>query len=213
METVRILLADDHELVRRGLTSIVTESHPEDWQIVASATNGPEAIQMGESLRPDIAVVDLGMPGCSGLEVTERLIKSVPGIRILILTMYAAAPVLRHLQKAGASAYMAKNEAPRLLVTAIERVLAGEPFFASTAAYRPAREVQLPEYVPAQYVLTPRELEVFRLLALGRSNKELAGDLNISVRTAESHHANILAKLNSESVGELVRIAIRDGII
>jgi len=207
------LVADDHELVRRGLTSIVTESHPDDWQIVAQATNGLEAIEMGESLQPDVAIVDLGMPGCSGLEVTERLVKSVPGIRIMVLTMYAAAPVLRHLQKAGASAFMAKNEAPRLLVSALERVLAGEPFFASTNAWRPVREIEPPEYVPAQYLLTPRELEVFRLLALGRSNKELAGDLNISVRTVESHHANILAKLNSESVGELVRIAIRDGVI
>jgi DNA-binding NarL/FixJ family response regulator len=213
MNSVRVLLADDHELVRRGLCSILAESHSPEWEIVGQATNGLEAIEMGESLHPDVAIVDLGMPGCSGLEVTERLVKSVPGIRILILTMHVAAPVLRQLRKAGACAFMAKNEAPRLLVTAMERVLAGEPFFASTKAYRPAREVELPEYIPAQYLLTPREIMVFRLLALGRSNKELAGDLNISVRTAESHHANLLAKLNADSLGELVRIAIRDGVI
>jgi DNA-binding NarL/FixJ family response regulator len=213
MNPVRILIADDHELVRRGLTNLVTASHPDDWRIVGEATNGPEAIEMGESLRPELAVVDLSMPGCSGLEVTERLVKSVSGIGIVILTMFAAAPVLKHVQKAGARAYMAKNEAPKMLVTAMERVLAGEPFFASTSAYRNPREIESPEYVPAQYVLTPRELAVFRLLAAGRSNKELAGDLNISVRTVESHHANILAKLSVESLGELVRIAIRDGII
>ena len=91
--------------------------------------------------------------------------------------------------------------------------MAGDAFFASDNAYRSAREIELPEYVPSSYLLTPRELEVFRLLALGRSNKELAGDLGISVRTAESHHANILAKLNVESIGELVRIAIRDSLI
>jgi len=213
MGSVRILIADDHELVRRGLANLIKENHPNDWEIVGQASNGPEAIELGESLQPEIAVVDLGMPGCSGLEVTERLVKAVPGIRIVILTMFSAAPVLRHLQKAGAAAYMAKNEAPRMLISAMERVLAGEPFFASISAYRLPREVEKPEYVPSQYILTPRELTVLRLLALGRSNKELAGDLNISVRTAESHHANILAKLNVESVGELVRIAIRDGVI
>jgi two-component system, NarL family, response regulator NreC len=213
MNPVRVLLADDHELVRRGLCSILAENRSRDWQIVGQASNGLEAIEMGESLRPEIAIVDLGMPGCSGLEVTERLVKAVMGIRVVILTMHVAAPVLRQLRKAGACAFMAKNEAPRMLVTALERVLAGEPFFASTNAYRTAREIELPEYVPSRYLLTPRELTVFRLLALGRSNKELAGDLNISVRTAESHHANILAKLNAESVGELVRIAIRDGVI
>ena len=210
---LRVFLVDDHELVRRGLCSILAESHSQEWQVVAQACNGIEAIELGESLRPEVAIVDLGMPGCSGLEVTERLVRTVAGIRILILTMHVAAPVLRQLRKAGACAFMAKNEAPRMLVTAMERVLAGEPFFASTNAYRPAREIEPPEYVPSQYLLTPRELMVFRLLSLGRSNKELAGDLNISVRTAESHHANILAKLDAESVGALVRIAMRDGIV
>jgi DNA-binding NarL/FixJ family response regulator len=213
MNTVRIMIADDHELVRKGLTSIITENHPNDWQVVGEATNGLEAIEMGESLRPDFAIVDLGMPGCSGFVVTERLNKSVPGIRILVLTMHAAAPILRALRKVGAHAYLAKNEAPHKLISAMERVMAGDAFFASDNAYRSAREIELPEYVPSSYLLTPRELEVFRLLALGRSNKELAGDLGISVRTAESHHANILAKLNVESIGELVRIAIRDSLI
>jgi DNA-binding NarL/FixJ family response regulator len=153
------------------------------------------------------------MPGHGGLKVAERLIELVPGIRILILTMHSAAPIQQQLKRIGVNAYLAKNEAPRMLVVAVERVLAGEPFFASTSASRLAGQIELPEYVPAHFLLTPRELEVMRLLAIGKSNKEVANELNMSVRTAESHHANILTKLAVDSIGEIVRIAIRDGVI
>jgi DNA-binding NarL/FixJ family response regulator len=100
-----------------------------------------------------------------------------------------------------------------MLVVAIERILAGEPFFASSRASRTVDEVELPDYIPAPFLLTPRELEVMRLLALGQSNKELASELGMSVRTAESHHASILTKLGLDSIGEIVRIAVRDGVI
>jgi DNA-binding NarL/FixJ family response regulator len=209
MGTVEILIADDHELVRRGLISILGRSHPE-WTVVAEVPTGTAAIDLGTALRPDVAILDLSMPDLSGLQVAERLLETVPGIRIVILTIYASAPILRQLKKAGASAYLAKNEAPKTLVLAVERVLAGEPFFASTSASRPT--VALPEYIPVQYLLTPRELDVLRLLARGRTNKELAADLELSVRTAESHHANIMAKLNVQSLAYLVRIAFRDGV-
>jgi DNA-binding NarL/FixJ family response regulator len=212
MNAVEILVADDHEIVRKGLVSILGRSHPE-WKIVAEAANGTEAIELGQSLRPRVAILDLSMPGPGGLKVAERLIELVPGIRILILTMHSAAPILQQLKKIGVHAYLAKNEAPRMLVVAVERVLAGEPFFASTSASRLAGQIELPEYVPVHFLLTPRELEVMRLLALGKSNKEVANDLNMSVRTAESHHANILTKLAVDSIGEIVRIAIRDGVI
>jgi DNA-binding NarL/FixJ family response regulator len=157
-----------------------------------------------------VAILDLSMPDIGGLEVAQRLLESVPGIRILILTMHAAAPILRQLRKAGVSAYLAKNEAPKMLAVAVERILAGEPFFASAGTSRPAPES--PEYIPVQFLLTPRELDVLRLLARGKTNKELAGDLDMGVRTAESHHANLLAKLKVESLGDLVRIAVRDGV-
>ncbi len=213
MNPVRILIADDHEFVRLGLRRVLTENHRNDWQIVAEASNGLDAIEMGESLRPDVAILDLSMPGRSGLEVTERLVKCVPRIRILIFTMYVSAPILQRVRNAGASAYVAKNESPRMLVFAVERLLAGKRFFPIAMNCRPALETAHAEYLPSQCLLTPRELSVFRLLASGRSNKELAGDLNISVRTAEAHHANVLVKLNCESLGELVRIAVRDGVI
>lgn len=212
MSAVEILIADDHELVRKGLVSIVNKSHPE-WTVVAEASNGRDAIERGESLRPTVAILDLSMPDIDGLKVAEQLLKSVPGIHILVLTMHSSAPILRQLKKTGVDAYLAKNEAPKMLVAAIERVLAGEPFFASGSASRPVDAIDAPEYVPAPFLLTPRELEVMRLLALGKSNKELAAELDMSVRTAESHHASILAKLGVSSPGDIVRIAIRDGVI
>ena len=212
MSAVEILIADDHELVRKGLVSIVTKSHPE-WTVVAEASNGGAAIELGESLRPTVAILDLSMPDIDGLKVAERLLKSVPGIHILVLTMHSSEPILRQLKKTGVDAYLAKNEAPKMLVAAIERILADEPFFASSSASRPMDEIEAPEYVPAPFLLTPRELQVMRLLALGKSNKELAAELDMSVRTAESHHASILAKLGISSPGEIVRIAIRDGVI
>ena len=210
MKALDILIADDHELVRRGLISILVASHPE-WRIVADVSTGSAAIELGTALRPDVAILDLSMPDIDGLEVARRLLESVPGIRIIILTMYAAAPILRQLRKAGVSAYLAKNEAPKMLVVAVERVLAGEPFFASISASR--LRLEAPEHVPAPFLLTSRELDVLRLLARGKTNKELAAELDMSVRTAESHHANILAKLNVESLADLVRIAVRDGVI
>lgn len=209
MNSVEILIADDHELVRRGLISILTESHPE-WNVVAEAATGTAAIELGTDRRPDVAILDISMPDLSGVDVAERLLEAVSGIRIIILTIHAAAPILRQLRKIGVSAYLAKNEAPKMLVLAVERVLAGEPFFASTSTARPA--VEAPEYIPVQFLLTSRELDVLRLLARGKTNKELAAELGMSVRTAETHHANIMAKLNVESLADVVRLAIRDGV-
>lgn len=212
MRPVEILIADDHELVRKGLIRLLTETHPE-WKIVADVATGRAAIERGESLQPDVAILDLSLPDINGLQVAERLIEKLPGIRILVLTMHSAEPILQQLKKVGVRAYLIKNEAPRALAGAIERVLAGEPFIASRGASRPVDEIESPDFVPAQFLLTPRELEVMRLLALGKSNKELASELGISVRTAETHHANVLAKLRVDSLGEMVRIAIRDSVI
>ncbi len=209
MGAVRILIADDHELVRRGLVSVISASHPE-WQVAGEAATGLAAINKGLAERPDVAILDLSMPDASGLQVAEKLIAEIPGIRIMILTMHAAAPILRQLRKAGVHAYLAKNEAPAKLVEAMERMLAGEPFFASASTARPHPEA--PEYIPVQFLLTPRELQVFRLLAEGHSNKEVASALDMSVRTAESHHANIMAKLGVDSLADLTRLAIRDNV-
>lgn len=212
MDKFEILIAEDHELVRRGLISILARSHPE-WKVVAEVATGGDAIKWGDALRPDVAIIDLSLPDISGMQVVEHLLESIQGIRILVLTMHSAGPIMRHLKKTGVSAYLIKTEAPRLLVSAIERVMAGEPFFASPGAERTADEVETPDFIPAEFLLTHRELEVMRLLALGKTNKELAAELNMSVRTAETHHANVLAKLGVDSIGEIVRIAIRDSVI
>jgi DNA-binding NarL/FixJ family response regulator len=211
--TARILVADDHELVRRGLVSILTAAHPE-WKVVAEAGTGAEAVELGVALQPDVAILDLSMPdNPTGLEAAERLVAAVPEIKVVILSMHSSAPILRRLQKAGVKAYLAKNEAPRVLVRAVERILSGESFIASTTAYRPAADLPSPEFVPVQFLLTPRELDVMRLLARDRSNKEVATDLGLSVRTVEQHHASILAKLGVDSLCDLVKIALRDRII
>lgn len=209
---IRILLADDHELVRQGLISILAASHLE-WEVVAEATNGQQAIELAEALLPDIAIVDLSMPELDGLQVTRHLCSSVEGIKVMVLSVHMARPVMRQLRKAGASAFLAKNEAPQHLVKAIERVLAGETFFASESASRLPAQLEPGQQIPVQYLLTPRELEVLRLLARGQSNKSIANDLDMSVRTAESHRADILDRLSVDSLGDLVKLAIRDGIV
>jgi len=208
--SVDFLIADDHELVRLGLVRILTASHPE-WRIVGEAATGLAAVELGISTRPQIAILDLLMPYLNGLEVAQRLMEAVPGIRIVILTMYAAKPIVRQLRKAGVSACLAKNEAPGTLVHMVERSLSGKPFCASTSARWLADDEA--EDIPVQLLLTQRELDVLRLLAHGKSNKELAAELDMGVRTAESHHANLLAKLRLDSLGELVRRAVRDGVV
>ena len=129
-----------------------------------------------------------------------------------MLSVHAADPVLRQLRRAGANAFLAKSETPVQLVSALERVLAGEPFFASESASRPLSELTPAEVIPIQYLLTPREISVLRLLARGMGNKEIAAALDLSVRTAESHRADIMDRLSVRSLGELVRLAVRDGL-
>ena len=203
---VELLIADDHELVRRELISILANSHPER-RIAADVPTGTAAIELGAALRPGVAILDLSMPDIGGLQVAERLLELVPGIRVMILSIYAAAPTLRHLRKAAlapASPRMKPGDA-RLRGGASPR---RRTVFASSSAAR--QTVEAPEYVPVQFLLTPRD--VLHLLARGKSNKELAAELDMSVRTAASHHANIMAKLNVHSPGDLVRIAFRDGV-
>lgn len=204
----QILVADDHELIVAGLVSVLKACHP-DWR-VSSVSNGRDAVAHGIALRADVAILDLSMPEMGGLDAAQQLLAALPGIRIIILSMHAAAPILRQLRMAGVHAYLAKNEAPKNLVQAVERVVAGEPFFASAITSRP--RVEAPDFIPAQFLLTGREMEVLRRLARGMTNKELAAELDMSVRTAESHHANLMAKLGVNSLADLIRIAVRDNI-
>ena len=212
MNTVRLLIADDHEFVREGLIRVLSERHPE-WEIVGVAVDGRDALEMGERLRPDVAILDLSMPHLNGLQVTEQLARTVPGIKIMILTVHAAEPVLRQVRVAGAKGLLAKNDAPRKLVDAIEKILEGAPFVTSEASSRPPSALTNTDRVPVRFLLTPREIEVLKQLARGLSNKEIAGALDSSVRTIETHRANIMARLSVDSLGELVKLAIQDGLI
>ncbi len=212
MNDVRLLIADDHELVREGIRSIIATSHPE-WEIVGVVSSGVEAIAVGESKKPNVAIVHLSMPPPNGLAVTERLTDSVRGIKVLILTIHTAEPVMRRLKRAGAKAFLAKNEAPEKLVEAVERMIAGEAFFASDSAARTPAELEEGEHIPIQYLLTPRELDVLNQLLVGCGNKEVAARLEIDLRTVESHRADIYARLGVDSLGELVKLAIRDKLI
>jgi len=209
---IRILVADDHELVRGGLANLLDTSH-DDWKVVAQAGNGQEAIALAEELRPDLAIVDLSMPDGDGLEVTKRLLRSIPGIKIVVLTGHAVAPVMQQLKRAGASAFLAKSEAPHYLVEAVEHVIAEKGFYASASAYRSVAELESPEEIPIQFLLTPRELDVVKGLARGLSNKEIAKELGLSVRTVETHREGIQSRLTKTSLADLIKAAIRDGLV
>lgn len=211
MSDVRIVIADDHELVRAGLIKVLREAHPE-WEIVGEAADGREAVRLSERFNPNVAILDLSMPELTGLQVTEVLRSTIPGIKILILTVHTAEPVMRQIRRAGAAGFLAKDEAPASLVRYIEKMVAGDPFVVSVSASRKPSELSPHDRVPMQYLLTPRELEVVRLLAQGMSNKEIGPALDVSVRTVESHRADIFARLGVDSLGELVGLAVRDGL-
>ena len=210
---VRILLADSHELARAGLESIVRR-YRSQWDIVGQATDGRQALVLAESLQPDLLVLDVALPEMNGLEVVERLSRTSPRTRIMILTMHPAASLIRTSRRLGVRAYVSKNELPANIVVAMDRIMAGESFFTSER-FRPenAHAAEPGAALPSQYLLTGRELDVMRRLAAGCKNKQTAEALGMSVRTAESHRASILHKLGAASIGDLVRIAVRDGLL
>ncbi|HYR84467.1 MAG TPA: response regulator transcription factor [Terriglobia bacterium] len=213
MNEARILIGDDHAIVRRGLRALV-ESHA-GWAVCAEASNGRETVQKVDELKPDVAIVDIGMPELNGLDATRQILKANPQTEVLILTMHQSEEVVAEVLKAGARGYVLKSDADQNLVTAIEALLQHKPFLSSNVT-----EVVLSEYVNRRSTdieagsrITEREREVIQLLTEGKSNKEVASALDISTRTVETHRANIMRKLGLESMGDLVRYAIRNKII
>ena len=213
---VRILMADDHEIVRRGLRAMLEAR--EGWQVVAEASSGRQAVEMALELKPDLVIMDIGMPELNGLEATRQILKDRPSTEVLILTMHASEQLVREVLDAGARGYILKSDAGRELVTAVESLANHRPYFTSTVSemvlqgfLRP--ETTTAEDAPVRSPLTPREREIVQLVAEGKSNKEVATALDISVKTVETHRARIMAKLNLRSVGELVRYAVRNGIV
>jgi DNA-binding NarL/FixJ family response regulator len=213
MPPLRILVADDHQVVRTGLRALLESKA--GWQVCAEAANGREAVERAGELQPDVAVLDIGMPLLNGVEATRQIHKVSPQTEILILTMHDSEHMVQGVLDAGARGYILKDDADRNLLAAVEALRRHKPYLSSrvsAAASRTASSGGAEGKRPARR-LTPREREIVQLLAEGKSNKEIATYLNISVKTAETHRANIMLKLNFHSVTELVRYAVKNRII
>ncbi|HMJ21203.1 MAG TPA: response regulator transcription factor [Terriglobales bacterium] len=216
MNPLRILVADDHEIVRRGLVSLL-KSHA-GWDVCGEAQDGRQAVDKAKELRPNIVILDIGMPNLNGLEAARQMLRDNPQSKVLILTITDADEVVRAVLDAGARGFVLKSDAARDLVAAVEALQSGKTFFTSRVAdmvlggylgrNRPAADGDV--LLPA---LTPREREIVQLLAEGKSSKEVASHLNLSVKTAETHRSNIMRKLNLHSVSGLVLYAVRNNMV
>src|SRR5215467_6302671 len=212
MAPLRILVADDHQVVRTGLRTLLESKA--GWKVCAEAANGRDAVEKASELHPDVAVLDIGMPLLNGVEATRQIRKVSPATEILILTMHDSEHMIQGVMDAGAHGYILKDDADRNLLAAVESLRRHKPYLSSrvsAAAAAGQPEADGPER-PARR-LTPREREIVQLLAEGKSNKEIATYLHISVKTAETHRANIMLKMNFHSVTELVRYAVKNRII
>jgi DNA-binding NarL/FixJ family response regulator len=214
---LKILAADDHDILRRGLKQLLT-SRP-GWEICAEAKTGREAVALAEQHKPDIVVMDVSMPDLNGLEAARRIHKTLPKTGIIMLTLHFSDQLVKDIVESGARAYVMKSDADRDLVNAVEALANNRTFFTARAAdmllndFSERNSVPLPPANPTPSRLTSREREIVQLLAEGKSSKEVAVALGISVKTAETHRANIMRKLQLHSVSELVRYAIKNQII
>ena len=215
MSDIRILLADDHAVMRTGLR-LVLERQP-DFRVVGEASDGREAVALAQQHKPEVVVMDIGMPNLNGIEAARQVTAALPEVSVVILSMHSdEAYVLRAL-KAGARAYLLKESAESDLIAAIRAVHNGKAFF-SPAVSRMlvedyVRQLQDREIEDSYELLTTREREVLQLIAEGRSNKEIAHMLNLSLYTVESHRGNLMEKLNLHTVPELILYAVRKGVI
>ena len=215
MPQIRILLADDHTVMRRGLRLLLEQQA--DFQVVGEADDGRQAVDLAASLHPAVAVLDIGMPLLNGIEATRQIIAGDPAIAVVVLSMHSDETYVLRALKAGAKGYLLKNSAEADLIQAVRAVAEGKSFF-SPAIGRMLledymRQVAKREVEDSYDLLTPREKEILQLVAEGKTNKEVANLLKLSLYTVESHRGNILEKLNLHSVPELILYAVRKGII
>ncbi|MBI4875599.1 MAG: response regulator transcription factor [Acidobacteria bacterium] len=211
---VRILLADDHAILRQGLKRIL-ESYP-DFQVVGEAATGVQAVELTRELQPDVAIIDVAMPELNGLEATAQIRKRVPKTAVLILSMYNDARYVTRALNAGARGYLLKDSVEEDLVGAIQLACQGQSFFSPAVAALLARQEELSAARPVEdryELLTERERQIYQLLAEGQSNKEIAGLLNLSLHTVETHRTRIMEKLDVHSSAELVLSAVRRGLV
>ena len=214
---LRILLADDHEIVRRGLCALL-QRH-EGWEICGEAADGRDAVQKAKQLKPDVVIVDVGMPNLNGLEATRQLVQYNPNFRVIVLTVTDADQVIREALDAGARGFVLKSDAARDLVSAIEALQSKHMFFTPRvnelllAGFLEKGHAISRSEPPTLPTLTAREREITQLLAEGRSSKEAASLLNLSTKTVETHRSNIMRKLNLHSIRDLVVYAIKNKLI
>jgi DNA-binding NarL/FixJ family response regulator len=204
-EEITVLLADDHALVRRGFRRILEDE--EGFKVVGEASNGVEAIRMAQELKPRVVVMDLSMPELDGVQATKEIIKHIPGTEVLVLSMHADDNYVRNALDAGAKGYLLKSAIDVDLVGAIRTVAVGRRFMSSGVKY------VVGELDDELKKLTAREKQVLQLIAQGKSNKEIATLLDLSVNTVSVHRANLMEKMNIHRTAELVLFAIRKGLV
>lgn len=213
MTSIRFLVADDHDILRRGLRDLLEAQA--GWTIVAEAVNGTQALELAIELKPDVAIIDVGMPDLNGFEATRRIREAVPLTEVLILTAHDSEQLVREAEACGARGYLLKSDVGQDLLSAVESVRRRKFFLSPQIARRngngtePGRnghDVALPR-------LTAREREIIQLLAEGHVNKDIAARLNISVKTAETHRTNIMRKIDVHSLPDLTRFAIRNHLV
>lgn len=209
MSIYRIVVADDHEVVRHGLRAML-ESQP-NWKVVGEAGDGREALASVIELKPDLAVLDVGMPNLNGLEAARQIVAAVPTCRVLILSLYESEQMVCEVLAAGARGYLLKSDATKYLVKAAEILRNGKLYV--TPRFVHLLEEGVRAKVPAVVSLTARERQVVQLLGEGKSTKEVATVLGMSVKTAETHRAHIMHKLDLHSITELVLYAVRNRIV
>ena len=215
MRKIRVLLADDHQLMRSGIRLMLEREA--DLSVVGEAGDGREAVALAKSLRPDVVVMDIGMANLNGIEAALQMTGDSPEIAVVMLSMHSDESYVLRAPKAGARGYLLKDSAEADLIKAVHAVAGGKSFFSPAVS-----KVLLDDYVrklrrsgteDAYDLLTPREREVLQLIAEGKSNKDIANLLNLSVYTVESHRSNLMEKLNVRGLPELILYAVRKGII
>lgn len=211
--SITILIADDHKIVREGLVALLSQ-HPH-MQVVGEAENGRQAVQLAASRRPQVVVIDIGMPELNGIEATRQIIAEVPGVKVIALSMHSDKRFVKGMLKAGASGYLLKYCASEELVSAIHMVMAHRVYLSHDIT-----GIVVEDYVQklgdsdasAFQTLTPREREVLQLLAEGNSTRQIADSLHVSIKTIEVHRKQLMDKLGLASLADLVKYAIREGL-
>ena len=211
--TTRILIADDHKIIREGLKALLDKE--EGFEVVAEAQNGLAAVRLAKKLKPDVVIMDIGMPDMNGIEATREIVNANKSVKVVALSMHSDRRFVLQMLEAGASGYLLKESAFEELVMSLNAVISGQPYLSPKVT-----DVVIKEYLHSTgknegtvfKMLSAREREVLQLLAEGKSTKQIASVLNVSVKTIETHRQQIMEKLDIHSVAELTKYAIREGI-